>query len=161
MALYDPTEHRPLATRFNVDAALSILSYRSWVLLSLGYREAALADADRAISAGREIGQAATLLYALGHALFTYFACGDYAKARMVLGELVALASKKGILFWKTLGMMHEGWLFGRLHNSIWPFRRAIRPASSPAAAGRSRYARLKRAKRPIVLQSAPEHMRY
>jgi class 3 adenylate cyclase len=34
--LYDPGQHRPLATRFAVDAAGSILSYRSWALWVLG-----------------------------------------------------------------------------------------------------------------------------
>ena len=32
LALYDPAEHRPLASRFSVDAKQSILSYRSWAL---------------------------------------------------------------------------------------------------------------------------------
>jgi predicted ATPase/class 3 adenylate cyclase len=52
-ALYDPAEHRALATRFSVDAAMSILSYRSWTIWVLGYPEAALADADNAIKIAR------------------------------------------------------------------------------------------------------------
>jgi predicted ATPase len=112
IALYDPAEHRALATRFSVDSAVSILSYRSWALWFLGYPEAALADANRAIRDAQEMGQAATLLYALGHALFTYFECGSYAKARMVVDELVVLADEKGTSFWKAQGMMNEGWLF-------------------------------------------------
>jgi predicted ATPase len=47
IALYDPTAHRALATRFSVDARVSSLCYRSWALWLLGYPEAALADADR------------------------------------------------------------------------------------------------------------------
>ena len=30
-ALYDPAEHRPLATRFFVDSRVAILSFRSWI----------------------------------------------------------------------------------------------------------------------------------
>jgi class 3 adenylate cyclase/predicted ATPase len=112
LALYEPAEHRVLATRFSVDAAVSILSYRSWTLWFLGHPDAALADSDRAISDAREIGQAATLMYALSHSLFTYFECGNYAKARMIVDELVALADEKGTLFWKAVGMAHEGRLF-------------------------------------------------
>jgi hypothetical protein len=104
--------HRQLATRFSVDAAVSILCYRSWDLWFLGYPEAALADSDYAISYAREIGQAATLMYALGHTPFTYFECGDCAKAKAVVDELVALANEKGALFWQAYGMMNEGWLF-------------------------------------------------
>ena len=55
-----------------IDVGVAILSYRSWALWFLGYPEAALADADQAISDAREIGQAATLMYALGHTSFTY-----------------------------------------------------------------------------------------
>jgi hypothetical protein len=46
IALYDPVEHRPLATRFGQDVGVVVLSYRSWTLWLLGYPEAALADAD-------------------------------------------------------------------------------------------------------------------
>ena len=67
IALYDPAEHRPLATRFGQDVRVAILSYRSWALWLLGYPEAALADADHALKDAREIGQAATLMYALCH----------------------------------------------------------------------------------------------
>ena len=65
LALYDPAEHRPLATRFGQDIRVSILSYRSLALWMLGYPDAALADADHALKDAREIGQAATLMYAL------------------------------------------------------------------------------------------------
>ena len=41
-ALYDPGEHRPLATRFGQDARVSTLSFRSLALWLLGYPEAAL-----------------------------------------------------------------------------------------------------------------------
>ena len=61
-ALYDPAEHRPLATRFSVDARVSVLSFRPSALWFLGYPEAALVDADHALQYAREIGQAATLI---------------------------------------------------------------------------------------------------
>jgi class 3 adenylate cyclase/predicted ATPase len=118
IALYDPAEHRPLATRFSVDSRVSILSYRSWTLWFLGYPEAALADADRAISDAREIGQAATLMYALGHAPLTYFECGNYAKAKTAVDEVSALADEKGTLFWTACGMMNQGWLFALTGNA-------------------------------------------
>src|SRR4029077_9600145 len=59
------TQHRPLATRFSVDSAVSSFSYRSWDLWLLGYPEAALSDADQAVSDARQLDQAATLIYAL------------------------------------------------------------------------------------------------
>ena len=82
LALYDPAEHRPLATRFGQDVRVAILSYRSLALWLLGYPEAALADADQALNDAREIGQAATLMYALVHASLTHISCGNYATAK-------------------------------------------------------------------------------
>ena len=109
MALYDPAEHRPLAMRFGVDARVSMLSYRSWTLWLLGYPEAALADIDHALRDAREIGQAATLMFALGNTTFSHFFCGDYAGASAKSDEIVALADQKAALFWKARGMMNGG----------------------------------------------------
>ena len=75
----------------------------------LGYPEAALADADQALKDAREIGQAATLMYALGHASLTHILCGNYATANAQADELVALADEKGAVFWKAAGMMNQG----------------------------------------------------
>ena len=94
IALYDPAEHRPLATRFGQDVGVAILTYRSRALWMLGYPKAALADADHVLWDAREIGQAASLIHALT-ASFTYLQRGDYAKAKAVFDELVALADEK------------------------------------------------------------------
>ena len=63
----------------------------------LGYPEAALADAEHALKDAREIGQAATLMFALDHASFTHIHCGNYAAASAQADELVALADEKGV----------------------------------------------------------------
>src|SRR5262249_19760788 len=41
LALYDPTEHRAVATQFGQDVRVAILSYRSLALWVLGYPDAA------------------------------------------------------------------------------------------------------------------------
>ena len=112
IALYDPAEHRQLATRFGQDLAVSILSYRSYARWILGNPEAALANSDRALSNAREIGQAATLIYALSHAPFTLIQSGNFATAKAVVDELITLVAERGALFWQSFGMMHQGWLF-------------------------------------------------
>jgi predicted ATPase len=75
IALYDPAEHRLLATRFGQDIRVAALSYRSWALWMLGYPDAALVDTSRALEEAREIGQAASLMYALVHALLIHIQC--------------------------------------------------------------------------------------
>jgi predicted ATPase len=111
VALYDPAKHRPLATRFGQDAGVSILCFRSLALWLLGYHDAALADSERALKDAREIGQAATLMFALLHASMTHICCGNYATANALLDELVPLADEKGASFWKAYGMSLQGCL--------------------------------------------------
>ena len=91
------------------DTRVAILSFRSLALWLLGYPEAALADADHALNDAREIGQAATLMFALAHASLTYIYCGNYATANALIDELVALADEKGAVFWKAVGMLCQG----------------------------------------------------
>jgi class 3 adenylate cyclase/tetratricopeptide (TPR) repeat protein len=111
LAFYDPAEHRPLATRFGQDVGVAILCYRSWALWLLGYSEAALADAEQALEEAREIGHAATLMYALWHVSLNHIWCGNYATANSIVDELVALADERGALFWKAQGMRRQGQL--------------------------------------------------
>jgi hypothetical protein len=87
-ALYAPAEHRQLATRFGQDVAVATLAFRSLASWMLGYPMAALADTEQAISNAREIGQAATLMYALAVASFAPALCGRYATAKALLDEL-------------------------------------------------------------------------
>jgi predicted ATPase len=75
----------------------------------LGYPDAAFADAEHALTYAREIGHAASLMYTLGHGLFARYECGNYANAIAVVDELIVLAEKKGTLFWKAFGLMHQG----------------------------------------------------
>jgi hypothetical protein len=110
-ALYDPAEHRQLATRFagGQDVRVALLSYRSLALSVLGYPDDALGDTEQALSDAREIGQATTLLYALGHAALAFLQRGDQTRVSAIADELVALADEKGAFFWKAYGMMEQG----------------------------------------------------
>jgi predicted ATPase len=109
IALYDPAEHRPLATRFGQDVGVAALTLRSWALWVLGYPEAALRDADDALKDAREIGQAATLMFALNLSPIPHTLCGNYAAVAAQAQELVALAEEKGSPVWKAIGMMNQG----------------------------------------------------
>jgi predicted ATPase/class 3 adenylate cyclase len=110
--LYDPAEHRRLATRFGQDVGIASLCYRSFALWLLGYPEAACRDIERALRDAREIGHAATLMYAIGHAQLPHVYCGNYATANALADELVALASEKDASIWKAFGILNQGLLF-------------------------------------------------
>ena len=108
-ALYDPAQHRPLATRFGQDAAVAILCYRSIASWLLGYPDAALADAERALNVASEIGQVGTLMFALFHTCLPHVQCGKYATAQSLVGELAALAEEKGALIWTAWAILSQG----------------------------------------------------
>jgi predicted ATPase len=109
LALYDPAEHRALATRFGQDVRAGTLPYRSWALWVLGYPEVALADAHNALNDAREIGHAASLMFALTFTSLTLIHCGNNVAASVQTAEGVALADEKGAFAFKAFGMMCQG----------------------------------------------------
>ena len=111
IALYDPAKHRSLAARFGQDARVAALSFRSWAIWMLGYPQAGLSDADQAIQEAREIGQSASLMFAMVIGSFPMIFCGNYAKAKVVIDEVVALANEKESLLWGAIGMVARGCL--------------------------------------------------
>jgi predicted ATPase len=111
IALYDPAAHRPLATLFAVDARVAILCNRAMALWMLGYPKAALADVGHALKDAREVGQAATLMFALSWTPETPALCGNYATVNALLDELAALADETGAALWKPLRIMSQGFL--------------------------------------------------
>ena len=139
IALYDPAEHRPLATRFGVDAGVIALSYRSWANWLLGCPKAALADSDRALGDAREIGQVATLMIALGTRSFNHVFCGNYAEAKVQADELVALADEKGAPYWKAAGKVLQGQvlaLTGKASDAVQTITSALTAYRSTGATG-------------------------
>jgi predicted ATPase len=112
IALYDPVQHRPLATRLGQEVGVAILSFRSLALWLLGYPEAAFADLAQALKHARKIGQAATLMYALVHTtMFVHVPCGNYVSAKPALDEVIALADEKRAPFVKALAMLNRSWI--------------------------------------------------
>jgi predicted ATPase len=129
IALYDPAEHRVLATRFGEDQRVAILCWRSHALWALGYPEDALADANHALKDAREIGQAATLMFALCFTSFIHFLCGNSAEVSLQADELASLADETGALLWKAAGMTSKGSLLtltGKYADSVVVFSSGI-----------------------------------
>ncbi|MFL6832529.1 MAG: AAA family ATPase [Xanthobacteraceae bacterium] len=111
ITLYDPAEHRPLATRFGQDVGAATLSWKSLALWLLGYPRTALADSEHALKVAREIGHSATLMYVLNFSAWTHILCGNYAAANALVDEFSGLKDQTGSLFWGAWGMMQRGCL--------------------------------------------------
>ena len=108
LAIYNPTVHRTLATRFGQDAKVSALISRSYTMWMLGFPDSALSDVSNAMNEANEVKQAATFMFAFAHASWTYFQRGDYKVALESDRELVRLAKEKGS-FWEAAGVMNQG----------------------------------------------------
>jgi len=122
IASYNPKEHRQLAARFGQDIRVAALCYRSWIRWMLGYPEAALADAKRAVAEAREVGQGVPLMYSLYFTSYTLIHCGEYEAANAQLDELIPLATEKNAAQWRGGGMMHRGCiqvLTGKLSDAM------------------------------------------
>ena len=111
IALYDPVEHCLLATRFGHDVGAAVLSNRSLAIWLLGYPEAALKDAEDAISLARNIGQTGTFLYTLTRIAWFRLVIGDYAAAAAQIRELMSAAADVEGSYWTAAGMMLQGCL--------------------------------------------------
>ena len=109
IALYDPAEHRHLATRFGQEVGAAILAWRSLDLLLLGYSDAALADTKQALETARESAHAATLMYVLNFSVFQQVHCGHFAAANAFVDEFKALKDQIGGVFWGGWGLALRG----------------------------------------------------
>jgi class 3 adenylate cyclase/predicted ATPase len=122
IALYDPSEHRSLATRFGHDVRVSALAWRALASWMLGYPEAAVRDVEHALGDAREIGHAATSMFALSHTSLALILCGRHAAGGALADDLVALAESKGTSYWKSYGLLLRGWLLvltGRAADAV------------------------------------------
>ena len=117
--LYNPVEHRPLATRFGQDIGVGILFQRALPLWMLGYPEAALADCDQAMKDAREIGLATTLMPALLYTSIIHILCGNDEIANRQAKELVVLADEKGSALWKAFGVLLQGCRISAIQQAI------------------------------------------
>jgi predicted ATPase len=116
--LYNAAEHRPLAARFNVDSRIMILCWRSFAAWVLGYPAAAISDSDQAVGDGRDIGQAASLMYALLLAPFTHNFCGNCATATALINEVTALADEKGSFLTRAIAALVQAEIFALNDNA-------------------------------------------
>jgi predicted ATPase len=109
LAIYDPVEHGQLTTRSGRDTRVALLASRSSCVWQLGYPAASRSESERAVRNAREIGNAATLMFALSAAGFNHTCRRDFAAAISRNDELLVLAEERGAPYWKALGTAGRG----------------------------------------------------
>jgi predicted ATPase len=73
------------------------------------YPDAATADTDAALKNAREIGQAATLMYALFTAIGMHIYIGNHSTANELADELGVLADEEQAVLWKAAALAYQG----------------------------------------------------
>ena len=111
LAVYDPIDHGPLATRFSQDQWVITLMYRSLALWGLGYPETALVGTEQALSDARENGHTASLMHAMSLKCLLQVISGNYAIAKAQSDEMIVLAEEKDTSYLKTSRMLRRAWL--------------------------------------------------
>jgi tetratricopeptide (TPR) repeat protein len=111
LSLYDADKHRSLATRFGQDIRVSILSFRCITLWMLGYPEAALTAVDQVVKGAREIGHAASLIYALAATSVPHLLVGNYASVNAQTDEAVAMAEEIAEVSWMAISETVQGYV--------------------------------------------------
>jgi predicted ATPase len=122
IALYEPAQHRALATRFGHDVRMTAFCWRAFALWLLGYPDAAADDLQGGLDDARDVEHAATSMFALSHVALAHTFRRDLPAAEALANELVALGNEKGSLYWKSYGLMLQGWLLvhaGRASDAI------------------------------------------
>jgi tetratricopeptide (TPR) repeat protein len=117
LAFYDPAKHRALTTRFGQDVGVVVLSLRAFALWLLGYPDHARADIEGALANAREIGHAATLMYALTNAASLHIELGNFPEANSFDNHLAVLAEQTDAPFWTAVGIGHRGCIFSLTGN--------------------------------------------
>jgi predicted ATPase/class 3 adenylate cyclase len=122
VAYYDRAEHRALMSHFGQDILVSALAYRSVALWLIGRPDAALMDAARALEDARQLGQAATLLFALSLTGLTQILSGNYEAALAQADDAISIGAEKDATLRKAQGLIQRGcvWsLTGRTSDGV------------------------------------------
>jgi predicted ATPase/class 3 adenylate cyclase len=122
LALYDPEQHRSLASVYVYDPRLAGLAGLAFALFQLGFPEQAVARCREAVDDAERLSHPAGLAYALQHACMLDQVRGDALGVGQHAAALVALAAEHGFPLWHALGVAFEGWALaqqGRVAEGI------------------------------------------
>jgi class 3 adenylate cyclase/tetratricopeptide (TPR) repeat protein len=109
LSLYDPAEQRAKLLSTQIDPGANARYHLSWTLWTLGLPDQALASADRAVAAGREIAQPLTLAMALFWRAVVKLCRGDIAAAAADTAELRAVTTEFHIRYLGATTTVLEG----------------------------------------------------
>ena len=123
IALYNPQQHRSLASRqVWVDPGIACFTFRAWSLWYLGYPDQALKKAQETQVIMRELSYPLSIAYAQLTVATVYAVRREGQAAREWAEALITLATEHEFAHWLGWGTMSLGWALaeqGQLEEGI------------------------------------------
>jgi len=127
--LYDPQQHRELASHYGQDPGVACRAYNAWVLWLLGYPDQARQACSAAIALAEELGHPFSLTLALSFAAWLHQFVQERQLTHARAGAALALAAQQGFQFWMGWNMVLQTWAeadlqagaaeIGRIHQGL------------------------------------------
>jgi predicted ATPase len=129
IALYDPQQHNPHASRTAQDPGVLCLTYIAWTLWLLGYPEQAVRKGPEALSLARDLSHPFTLGWAFDLAAKLYLWRREGPVVQEQAEAMLRIADEHGMPYWLAEGRMMQGWALaeqGREEEGITQMRQGL-----------------------------------
>jgi predicted ATPase len=141
IALYQPSQHPTLITRYAQDTGINCYNYVAQTLWTLGYPERALQRSHELVALSNALSHPYSLAASLFWATHLYLLRRETDEALGQLEVLMDLAAEQAFTFVSALGLVIRGWALttvGRIEEGIRTMRQGI--ASTRDAGSRIPY---------------------
>jgi predicted ATPase len=118
-ALYDVQQRQSHIFLYGYDAGVACLGFGAWALWFLGYPDQALRRAQDALSVARELAHPFSLAFGLQFVAQLHHYRREYALARDLATEVIAVSSEQGFPLWSGMGPIVRGWALAKEGRGI------------------------------------------
>ncbi|MFQ5855117.1 MAG: AAA family ATPase [Anaerolineae bacterium] len=113
--VYDPAQHRALATLYGQDPGVTARSWSAAALWLLGHPDQAVERSQEAVALAQELDHPFSQGYALYCASWVYQMLRDAEASRARAEASIAISSQHGFPFWVAYSTIQHGWALAAL----------------------------------------------
>jgi class 3 adenylate cyclase/predicted ATPase len=119
VALYDAQQRQSHIFLYGYDAGVACMGFGAWALWFLGFPDQALRRAQAALSVARELDHPFSLAFGLQFVAQLHHYRREYALARDLATEVIAISSEQGFPLWSGMGTIVRGWALAKEGRGI------------------------------------------
>ncbi|RME42114.1 MAG: hypothetical protein D6791_18520, partial [Chloroflexi bacterium] len=113
--VYDPAQHRTLATLYGQDPGVTARSWSAAALWLLGHPDQAVERSQEAVTLAQKLNHPFSQGYALYCASWVHQMLGDAEASRAQAEASIAVSSQHGFPFWVAYSTIQHGWALAAL----------------------------------------------